>query len=85
MSHIRVNIDRLVINGLEPGNAKALADELQAQLSRVLSDRTERAAWARSHRTPLLKLPQMSLKPGLGGGRKLGKQIAQAVGRGLKP
>jgi hypothetical protein len=85
MSRIRLNIDRLVLNGFQPLEAKMLSDALQSQLSEVLSDRATRAEWARSHRTPALKLGRMSLETGTVGARKFGKQVARAVGKGLKP
>ncbi len=85
MSRVRVTIDRLVLKGLEPADRKALVEGLQTELSHVLSDPAARAGWARSHRTPVLKLGRMPLEAGTAGGRKFGKQVARAVGRGLKP
>jgi len=82
---VRVTIDRLVLKGLAPADRKALVEGLQAELSRVVSDPAARAGWAQSHRTPVLKLGRMPLEAGTAGGRKFGKQMAQAVGRGLKP
>ena len=85
MSRIRLNIDRLVLRGFEPAEARALAEELQAQLSQVLADPATRTEWARPRRTPVLKLGRMPLPAGTSGASKLGKQVAHAVGRGLKP
>ena len=85
VSRIRLTIDRLRLNGLESGDAKALAETLRAHLPQVLSQRALRANWARSHRTPVLKLGRMPLDAGTAGARKFGKQMARAVGRGLKP
>jgi hypothetical protein len=85
MCRIRLDIDRLVLNGFQPLEAKALAEALQSQLSAILSDPRTRQVWARSHRTPVLKLGQMPLQAGTVGAGKFGKQMAQAVGKGLKP
>jgi hypothetical protein len=85
VSRIKLTIDRLVLNGIESGDRKALVESLNAELSQVLSDPAGRAEWARSHRTPVLKLGRMPLEAGAAGGRKFGKQMARAVGRGLKP
>jgi hypothetical protein len=85
MSRIRLNIDRLVLNGFQPLQAKALSEALQSQLSEVLSDCATRAEWTRSHRTPLLKLGKIPLETGTAGARTFGRQIARALGRGLKP
>jgi hypothetical protein len=85
MSRIQLNIDRIVLNGFEPLDAKSLVGALRSQLTKVLSDPASRADWARSHRTPVLRLGRMALEPGAGGAGKFGRQIGKAVGRGLKP
>lgn len=85
MSQVRVTIDRLVLKGLEPTERKALVEGLQRELSQVLSDPATRAEWAHSHRTPVLRLGRLPLEPGPSGGRTFGKQMARALGRGLKP
>jgi hypothetical protein len=85
MSRIRLNIDRLVLNGFRPLEAKAVSEAIQSQLSELLSDRATRAEWARPHRTPLLKLGRMPLEAGTAGLGNFGKQMANAIGKGLKP
>ena len=85
VSRIHLTIDRLVLKELNTADSKALTETLRAQLSQMLSDGKTRAEWARSHRTPVLKLGRMPLEAGSAGARNLGKQIARAVGKGLKP
>lgn len=85
MSRVRVTIDQLALKGLEPADRKALIEGLQAELARTLLDRSTRAEWARPHRTPVMKLAAMPFEPGPSGGRKLGVDVARAIGRGLKP
>jgi hypothetical protein len=85
MSRIHVNIERLVLGGFGPAEAKTLTDELQSHLRQVLLDRHTRDQWALSHRTPVLKLGRMPLETGSAGAGKLGRQLARAIGRGLKP
>jgi len=85
MSRIRVTIDRLVLKGFESGSEKALVEGLQAELQRALADPAARAEWARSHRTPVLRLGKMPLEPGAGGARRLGQGMGRAIGKGLKP
>ena len=85
MSRIRLNIDCIVLKGFEAAEGRALSQALEAQLSQVLGDRASRAEWARTHRTPVLKLGRMPLEAGTAGAGKLGRQLARAVGRGLKP
>jgi hypothetical protein len=85
MSRVRVTIDQLVLKGLEPADRKALVEGLQAELSQVLSNPSGRAEWARSHRTPVMKLGRMPFEAGPAGGRKFGASVARAIGKGLKP
>jgi len=84
MTRIKVTIDHLILNGMEPDSAKALAAALKTQLSQNLSDRTARSGLSRSHRTPVLKLGRVPLDSGTVDGTKLGKQVARAVARGLR-
>ena len=85
MSRINLTIDQVVLRGFDPGDRKALLEGLQTELSRVLADPATRATWARSHRTPVLKLGPMAVSLGPSGGRLLGTRIGGAIGRGLKP
>ena len=85
VSPIRVTIDRLVLKGFESGNQKAIVEALQAELSRVLADRAVRAEWARSHRTPVLRLGRLPMESGPAGARKFGSALGRSVGKGLKP
>ncbi len=85
LSRIRVTIDQVVLRGMDAADRKALLEGLQGELARVFSDTTNRAAWARSHRTPVLKLGRMPLEPGSSGGRKFGTGLAGAIGKGLCP
>lgn len=85
MTCIDVTIDRLVLKGFEAGDGNALAEGLHAELTRVLANAETRAEWARSHRTPVLRLGRMPLESGPAGGRQLGGGLARAIGKGLKP
>jgi hypothetical protein len=85
VSRVRVTIDQLILRGLDPPERTALVEGLRAELSRVLGDPAARAEWAKSHRTPVLKLGRMPFEPGFAGGRKFGGGLARAIGKGLKP
>jgi hypothetical protein len=84
MSRITVTIDRLVLQGIDRADSKALVETLRQQLSQILGDRAARGEWARSRRAPVLKLGRMPLEAGPGGSRKFGASMARAIGRGLK-
>ena len=85
VSRVRVNIDRVVLNGFAQLEGRALVEALQSQLSDVLREKTARREWARPHRTPVMKLGQMALDPGTAGARTFGRTLGNAVARGLKP
>jgi hypothetical protein len=84
MSRFRVNIDSLVLKGLDADARNALVEGLRAELARVLSDPTARGMWTRSQRTPVLRLGRMTLEPGATGGLALGRGVARAIAKGGK-
>jgi hypothetical protein len=85
MSRIRVDIERLVLNGFGPREGNELAHALESQLQHVLANPATRGEWAQTHRTPVMKLGRMPLAEGTASASRFGKQVANAVGRGLKP
>jgi hypothetical protein len=82
---IEVNIDRVVLRGIEPSDRKAMIEGLEAELSRILAAPLSDGRKIQSLRTPVLKLGRMPLEPGPAGGRKFGSGVARAIGRGVKP
>jgi hypothetical protein len=85
MSNIHLNIDRIVLRGIDPADRNALTNGLKTELARLLADPATRASMTRSRRTPILRLGKMPLTPGTTGARKLGVQVAKGIGKGLKP
>jgi hypothetical protein len=84
MSHVKVRIDRIVLKGLEPADARALVEGLKSELTEMLADRSKRTDWVCSYDKPVLRLGQVSFEPGESGGRNFGNRLARAIGRGLK-
>lgn len=80
MSRIRLNIDRVALQGFNPAERDALITGLRAQLERVLTDPQSRAA-LRSHSKPVLRLGTLSFQPGPTGSRALGSQIGSQIAR----
>jgi hypothetical protein len=85
MSKIYVTLDRLVLSGLDPAACHAFVTGLKVELTRALADPDQRADWANSSRTPVLRLGRVALDPGVGGARKLGGHVAKSITRGIKP
>jgi hypothetical protein len=82
---IEVNIDRVVLRGIDPSDRKAMIEGLEAELSRILADPRFDGQKIKSRRTPVLKLGRMPLEPGPTDARKFGSGLARAIGRGVKP
>ncbi len=82
---VSLHIDRLVLRGIDPADKHALADGLKTGLAHVLADPSMRAAMLRSRRTPVLRLGRMVMEPGMAGARALGKGVAKAIGKGMRP
>jgi hypothetical protein len=85
MSRIRLTIDALSLKGFDAADSRALVEGFKRELTRTLSDPVARAAWVRAQRTPVLRLGQIPIETGSAGSRKLGRAIAQGIGKGLKP
>jgi len=82
---VTLHIDRLVLRGIDPMDKHALADGLKTELARVLGDPAMRASFAKSRRTPVMRLGRMAMEPGMVGARALGGGVAKAIGRGMRP
>jgi hypothetical protein len=83
MSRIHVNIERIVLRGIDPADRQALVNGLNTELARMLADPAARAAIAQSRRTPVLRLGKLSMGQGTAGARALGGGIARAIGKGI--
>ncbi|MBU6398884.1 MAG: hypothetical protein KGS61_01070 [Verrucomicrobia bacterium] len=84
MSRIHVHIDRLVLPGPLARDQAAFVAGLETELSRVLSDPTLRAQWAKSRRLPVLRLGLAHLGPGASGSRQFGQALARGIRKGLR-
>ena len=84
MSRIRVQIDRLALMGLHPGQEKGLVDALRAELSQILSDPADHRAWALSRRIPVVRIADVPLHSGPAGGNRNGVAIARGIAHGLR-
>lgn len=82
---VTLNIDRLVLRGVDPLNQRALVDGLKAELARVLADPATQLSLQPSRRTPVVRLGQMPMEPGLAGARKFGGGLARAIAKGGRP
>jgi hypothetical protein len=84
MSRIRVNIDRIALGGFDPAGRSALVEGLCSELVRILSSSVERAKWARSRSTPVIRIARIGVTPGPEGSRTFGIRLGHAIGRRLQ-
>ena len=83
MTRIRLHIDRIILNGIEPREAAPLTEALRLALSEGLAD-ADRPSWNRSYERTVLRLSPLAPEGGTGGAGSLGKRIGRAVVDGLK-
>jgi hypothetical protein len=83
-SRIQLNIDRLVLRGVDPSNRAALVSAMKSELARILADPATRSAISRSRQTPFLRLGNITFEPGPAGARALGRNVGRSIGRGLQ-
>jgi hypothetical protein len=81
---LSVHIDRLVLRGIDPSDQQALAKGLKTELARVLGNSQARDL-TRMPGTSVMRLGRLPLQPGQAGASVLGKGVARAIGKGLKP
>jgi hypothetical protein len=79
-SRTKVNIDRLVLRGIDSHHAEALAETLKQQLALTLSDPAQRQQLLGPSNTPVLRLGRIPLSAGRVGARDFGAKIARAIG-----
>jgi hypothetical protein len=83
MSSVNVNIDRIILRGIDPSDRHAMINGLRAELARILADPAARAAISQSRRMPALRLGKIPIGPGTAGAGVLGGRIARAIGKGI--
>jgi hypothetical protein len=83
-ARVSLHIDRLVMRGIDPTTQQAFARSLKTELARVLGDSRVRAAMSHNRRTPVMRLGQLPMQPGVAGASKLAVSVARAIGRGMK-
>ena len=85
VSNIHLHIDRLILPAMDIGERNALIQGLKGELRRLLADPATRAAWARTHRTPVLRLGRMKLGAGASGSGQFGAALGSSIAKRLKP
>jgi hypothetical protein len=80
----KVTIDRLVLRGVDPHHAQAMAESLKKELARAFAGPGGRERLQRAQDTPILQLGRVPLEAGRAGARKFGINVARAISKGVK-
>lgn len=83
MKRVKVNIDRLVLKGFRFEDRHAIAQGLQEQLTRLLSEPGMAERLVNTGDLPRLRIASVSI-PAERGVRQTGMDVADGIGRGLK-
>lgn len=81
-TRVNVTIDRLVLGGMDPAARTAFVDGLRGELAEALANPATRAELQRRPSTAVLRLGPMPMGDGTSGARRLGQNVARAIGRG---
>lgn len=82
-SRVEVTIDELVLHGFVPGDRYAIAEALQGELTRLLSEQGVPAAYMQGGEVERVDGGSFALAPGAKGS-SVGTQAAQAVFEGVQ-
>lgn len=81
---IKVTIDELVLRGVDPHHAPALADSLKTELAQMLAEPESGESLQRRREIPVLRLDPMPLSAGRTAARAFGTNLARAIGKGAR-
>jgi hypothetical protein len=80
---VKVVIDRLVLRGVDPHHAQALADGLKAELARTLAQPEASTRLLQARNGPVLRLANAPLHAGRAAARTFGTNLARAIWNGM--
>lgn len=81
---ITISIDRVVLRGVEPMQAKAIVEGLRTELASVFSSPALRAQLYKGGNMGVIRVGSVQLNAGGAGARRFGGVVARAVGKGMR-
>jgi hypothetical protein len=79
-----VTIDRVVLHGVDPGQARAIVEGLRAELATVFADAGARRQLGPGRRAAALKLGSLPLGAGRADARRFGAAVARAAAKEMR-
>ena len=79
-----IHIDRVVLRGIDPQQAKAIVEGLRAELATVFSSADFRGRLGNGRSAEVIRLGSVPLGAGRAGAKRFGAAVARAAGKGMK-
>jgi hypothetical protein len=79
-----IHIDRVVLRGIDPQQARAIVESLRAELATVFSSGAFRDKLRNGGSAEVIRLGSVRLGGGRAGAKRFGAAVARAVGKGIR-
>jgi hypothetical protein len=79
-----IHIDRVVLRGVDPQQAKAIVEGLRTELATVFSSAAFRARFRSGQSVGVIRLGSVPLGAGRAGAKRFGVAVARAAGKGMR-
>lgn len=79
-----IHIDRVVLRGIDPQQAKAIVEGLRAELAAVFSSAAFRSQLGNGRSAEVIRLGSVPLGAGRAGATRFGAAVARAAGKGMR-
>lgn len=79
-----IHIDRVVLHGVDPQQARVIVESLRAELATVFSSAAFRSRLRHGGSAQVIRLGSMPLGAGRAGAKRFGAAIARAAGKGMR-
>jgi hypothetical protein len=78
-----IHIDRVVLRGIDPQQARAIVEGLRAELATVFSSAAFRNKLRNGRSAEVIRLGSVRLGAGRAGAKRFGAAVARAAGKGM--
>lgn len=79
-----IHIDRIVLHGVDPQQARAIVEGLRAELATVFASAAFRSKLASGRSAEVIRLGSVPLGAGRAGAKRFGIAVARAAGKGMR-
>ena len=79
-----IHIDRVVLHGVDPQQARAIVEGLRAELAAVFSSAAFRSRLGNGRNAEVIRVGSVPLGSGRAGAKRFGAAVARAAGKGMR-